>query len=150
VKEGKQDVDWESSAEILERFRQGDEQAAEQLFSRYVGRLTALARARLSPKLSARTDPEDVVLSAYRSFFVAAREGRFALARSGDLWRLLVAITLHKLYRQVRKHEAASRSIDSESLAIDSELLAQEPRPEEVVGVADELENLFARLEPFA
>lgn len=93
-----------------EPVRQGDERAAEQLFAQYVGRLTALARARLSPRLSARTDPEDVVLSAYRSFFVAAREGQFTLARSGDLWRLLVAITLHKLYRQVRRHEAASRS----------------------------------------
>lgn len=143
-------MDLESSAELLERYRQGDERAAEQLFAQYVGRLTALARARLSPKLSARTDPEDVVLSAYRSFFVAAREGRFALARSGDLWRLLVAITLHKLYRQVRRHEAASRSVHLESFDIDSELLSQEPSPEEVIGVAEELENLFGRLNPFA
>ncbi len=143
-------MDWESSAEVLERYRQGDERAAEQLFAQYVGRLTALARARLSPKLSARTDPEDVVLSAYRSFFVAAREGKFALARSGDLWRLLVAITLHKLYRQVRRHEAASRSVHLESFDIEGERLSHEPLPEEVVGVADELENLFARLDPFA
>jgi RNA polymerase sigma-70 factor (ECF subfamily) len=89
-------------------------------------------------------------MSAYRSFFVAARDGRIALTRSGDLWRLLVAITLHKLYRQVRKHEAASRSVDAESLLIDSELLAREPPPEEVVGVADELEHLLARLDPLA
>lgn len=143
-------MDWESSAELLESYRQGDERAAEQLFTQYMGRLTALARARLSPRLSARTDPEDVVLSAYRSFFVAAREGQFTLARSGDLWRLLVAITLHKLYRQVRRHEAASRSVDLETYNIDSELLSQEPRPEEVVGVADELECLFSRLDPFA
>ena len=33
--------------------------------------------------------------SAYRSFFVGVREGRYALERGGDLWRLLVALTLH-------------------------------------------------------
>jgi hypothetical protein len=83
----------ETSAELLARYRNGDDDAAEELFCRYVTRLTSLARTRLSPKLATRTDPEDVVLSAYRSFFVGVRKGRFRLRRSGDPWRLLVSIT---------------------------------------------------------
>lgn len=39
----------ETSVEILERYRRGDAQAADELFARYVGRLTLLARSRLSP-----------------------------------------------------------------------------------------------------
>ena len=93
---------------LLERYRQGDDTAAEELFSRYFRRLTLLARSRLSPRLARRTDPEDVVMSVYRSFFIDARAGRFTLSRGGDLWRLLAAITKHKLLRQARHHGRGS------------------------------------------
>ena len=95
-----------TSLVLLERFRGGDELAAEALFARYFERLTSLARSRLSTRLARRTDPEDIVLSVYRSFFVEAREGRYTLGRGGDLWRLLSSITRHKLLRQVR-HQSA-------------------------------------------
>jgi RNA polymerase sigma factor (sigma-70 family) len=144
----------ETSAEILARYRGGDDQAADELFSRFVGRLTLLARSRLSPKLASRTDPEDVILSAYRSFFIGAREGRFLLTRSGDLWRLLVSITMHKLYRQVRKHSAEMRSASAEqslSSTKEEELpLAREPSPDEAVTIADELEAFMSTLDAFA
>src|SRR5436190_2378792 len=77
-----------ASADLLHRLRRGDEDAATAVFERYVERLTRLARSRLATKLASRVDPEDIVLSAYRSFFVAARQGRFELERGGDLWRL--------------------------------------------------------------
>ncbi|MBI3468610.1 MAG: hypothetical protein HY000_36880, partial [Planctomycetes bacterium] len=102
------------SGELLRRYAHGDERAAEEIFQRYVSRLVRLARSRLSTKLAARLDAEDVVMSAYRSFFVRARRGQFTWERSGDLWRLLVEITLHKLYRQVDRHRAARRSVDVE------------------------------------
>jgi len=144
----------ETSAEVLARFRGGDDRAADELFCRYVGRLTLLARSRLSPKMASRTDPEDVVMSAYRSFFVGARQGRFLLTRSGDLWRLLVSITMHKLYRQVRSHSAEMRSVSVEQslFATKDEQLpaAREPSPEEAIAMADELEAFMATLDGFA
>src|SRR5690349_11260374 len=100
---------------LLERYRRGDDVAAEELFFRYFQRLTLLARSRLSPRLARRTDPEDIVLSVYRSFFIDARAGRFTLSRGGDLWRLLASITKHKLLRQARYHGADRRSIDHET-----------------------------------
>lgn len=124
------------------------------MFRRYVERLTRLARSRLSPRLAARTDPEDVVLSAYRSFFVGARAGRFSIARSGDLWRLLVSIVLHKLYRQVRHHGSAVRSVTAEQRwsEIAEEYLARdrEPAPDEALALAEELQVVLAKLDPFA
>src|SRR5947209_1095765 len=84
------------SADLMARWRDGDQQAAGELFRRYADRLRALARTRLSARLARHVDPEDVVQSAYRSFFSGARSDRYALRRSGDLWRLLVSITLHK------------------------------------------------------
>ena len=140
----------EPTAEILDRYRRGDSAAADELFARYVERLTRLARARLSPMLAARTDPEDIVMSAYRSFFVGARAGRFTLARSGDLWRLLATITLRKLYRQARRQRTAGRSAAMETLLAEKDAFSREPSPEEVVGLSDELESLLSRLDPLA
>ena len=143
-----------TSAELLGRFQQGDDRAADEIFHRYVDRLTRLARARLSPKLARRTDPEDVVMSAWRSFFLAAGAGRFSLKRSGDLWRLLVAITLHKLYHQARRHSAEMRSLSAEQPfdqtgALPADISNREPTPEEAVALADEMEHILAGLDPF-
>ncbi len=57
----------DESIELLSRIRQGDEQAATDLFERYVERLIRLAQSRLSAKLQRRIDAEDVVQSVYRS-----------------------------------------------------------------------------------
>src|SRR5215469_11207745 len=100
----------EPSEQLLARYQAGDETAAEELFRRYVSRLTVFARARLAPRVARRVDPEDVVLSAYSSFFVRARNGQLSLRRSGDLWRLLVAVTLNKVRHQVARHEAGKRA----------------------------------------
>src|SRR5262245_47150683 len=101
-------------SDLVARWRAGDEAAAAELFERYADRLIALARSRLSAKVAGRVDPEDVVQSAYRSFFAGVRNGRYDLERGGDVWRLLLAITLHKLYRQVQQHQRQKRSLDRE------------------------------------
>ena len=144
-----------TSLVLLERFRGGDELAAEALFARYFERLTSLARSRLSTRLARRTDPEDIVLSVYRSFFVEAREGRYTLGRGGDLWRLLASITRHKLLRQVRHQSAARRSFDVE-VPLDQvdegrcvRGARSDPTPEEALALADELERVFSLLDPF-
>jgi RNA polymerase sigma factor (sigma-70 family) len=143
-----------TSLVLLERFRDGDDQAANAIFSRYFERLTLLARSRLSPRLARRTDPEDIVMSAYRSFFVGVRAGRFALGRGGDLWRLLASITKHKLLRQARHQRAERRSVDTECLLDQVEedqflVRHSEPTPEEAVALADELEWVLSQLSVF-
>src|SRR3954452_7709501 len=102
------------SAELLARCRQQDAAAAKALFQRYVERLTRLARSRLSRKLAARVDAEGVVLSAFRSFFLLGQGADIVLRQSGDLWRLLVRITLRKVYRNARRHHADCRNVERE------------------------------------
>ncbi len=148
------------SANLVARWRGGDERAAAELFDRYTEQLLALARTRLSPKLAPRLDPEDVVQSAYRSFFVRAQkgaeEGGYVLQRRGDLWRLLAAITLHKLQGQVERHTAGKRSIRREAysrdqeilLGLEAEVMAREPTPAEAATVVDELEGVLRDLRP--
>ena len=103
-----------TSKELLCRHQHGDPDAAAVIFERYLARLLALVRSRLGEKLRSRMDPDDVVQSAYRSFFVRASKGEFELANAGDLWRLLSKITMNKLHRQFERHTAAKRSIGSE------------------------------------
>lgn len=143
-----------TSLVLLEQFRDGNDVAAEALFARYFERLIALARSRLSPRLIGRTDPEEIALSAYRSFFVEAREGRYALNRGGDLWRLLSSIAKHKLLRQVRHHRADRRSVDFEvpfDRVDEGRHLGRqpEPTPEEAAALADEVERVLSHLDHF-
>ena len=139
-----------SNRELLKLWRNGHEQAAQVLVQRYMLRLTALARSRLSRKLARRLDPEDIVLSAWRSFFVAADAGRFSLSTEDDLWPLLVTITLRKLSRQASRHSAVRRDLSRE-LPIDEQLtwqtlIARDPSPEEAAFIADEIERLMSQL----
>jgi RNA polymerase sigma-70 factor (ECF subfamily) len=147
-------VDTETVA-LVNRWREGDSRAADELFHRYVDRLLALARSRLSEKLARRFDPEDVVQSAYRSFFGKARREGFALERSGDLWRLLAGITINKLHGQIEWHSAGKRGVDREremagelGRSVVFEAVTGDPGPVEVVALADEMEALMRGLEP--
>lgn len=145
-----------TSAELVARWRQGDQEAATALFQRYFVQLRGLARRLLSAKFAARLDAEDVLQSVYRSFFAGVREDRYVLERSGDLWRLLASITLHKVRHQVARHTAAKRSVRREQTATedagrtgpDPAVLAREPSPAEAVAVVEELECVLRDLSP--
>ncbi len=137
---------------LLAAWRGGDERAASVLVRRYMARLTSLARSRLSRKLARRIDAEDIVLSAWRSFFVATSRDQVNVPRDDNLWPLLVTMTLRKLARHAAKHSADRRSISSES-ELPSDLdwpavVAQDPTPSEAAMVTDEIENLMAGLSP--
>lgn len=142
----------ESSKELLAKVAEGDEQAATALIDRYAVRLIRLARSRLSTRLASRIDPEDVVQSACRSFFMRARDGEFELDQPGDLWRLLARITVRKTCRNTRRHGAGKRNATLEvPLDFNGEarpILSHEPTPEQAAILTEELERLLAPLKP--
>lgn len=135
------------SADLVARLGEGDAEAAAVIFERYAARLVRLAQSRLASKLAARVDADDVMMSAFRSFFVGAREGQFAIKEEGDLWRLLAQITLQKLFRISEHHLAQKRSVDREQPATGNETqLISGPRnsaPDCEVAAADELEVML-------
>jgi RNA polymerase sigma-70 factor (ECF subfamily) len=138
---------------LLDLWRTGDQDAARHLFDAYVDRLVALARRRISLRLTSRIDPEDVVQSVFRTFFQHAREGRFRVEEQESLYRLLVRITVHKTLRKIAFHTAARRNPDKESGGPECQtqlqaLLDREPTPEEAVAFLDQLECFFSQLRP--
>ena len=139
-----------NSRELLELYQDGQNEAATVLFDKYAKRLLALARKRIGPRINRRIDAEDVVQSAYRSFFAHAKNEEYQLKKAGDLWRLLASITLHKLYAQIERHTAAKRSIAKEQPtdAFTDTATVPEPSPSEVVALVEELEHVIQCLSP--
>jgi RNA polymerase sigma factor (sigma-70 family) len=139
-----------NSRELLRLYQDGHSEAATLIFERYASRLISLARAHMAAKLKRRVDPEDVVQSAYRSFFLHARENMCELVESGDLWRLLVRMTLNKLHRQIEWNTASRRSIQREEPIDPTAVNCQvpQPSPDEIVAAAEQLQWVLDRLEP--
>jgi RNA polymerase sigma-70 factor (ECF subfamily) len=153
LQEGEVAMD-EHSSELLRRWQANDQAAAEALFRRYFARLHALVQSRLPAKMAGRLDADDVVQSAFRSFFSGARDGRYVLKQSGDLWRLLAAIAVNKTRLQERRHGAAKRDLKLEQLPLpvrdalteEMEWLSGDPTPDEAAALADEVECLLRML----
>ena len=146
----------EDSVELLARWREGDESAATQLFERYVNRLVGLARSRLSERMKRRVEPEDVVQSAYRSFFRKASDEIYTLEKSGDLWKLMAAITVSKVRGQVEFHTAQKRRVYTEesvgatgsAYQVSPLAVAEDPTPDDAAQVVEELQNVMQKLDP--
>lgn len=136
-----------SFVDVMARLRGGDSQAAAQVFQRFAQRLIGLARRRLDRRLRQKLDPEDVLQSAFRSFF--ERQEQFELADWDSLWALLVVLTLRKCGRQVDLYRAARRAVEREAGdPVGVEALAREPTPAEAAALADTLAELLRRSDP--
>jgi RNA polymerase sigma-70 factor, ECF subfamily len=144
-------VDAETFARLMARLHSGEDAAAREVFERFAARLVALARGRFNRLLARKVDPEDVVQSAFRSFFVRQRAGKLAVGGWEGLWNLLTLITLRKCadraeYFLADRRDAAREATGSAGgdrpgawlVALD-----REPRPEEAVILAETVEHLF-------
>lgn len=142
-------------AELMQELRAGDPTAAERIFRGYARRLIGLARSRLSQGVRAKTDPEDVVQSVFRSFFTRQADGQFELGSWNDLWSLLATITLRKCGHKIEHFRAACRDVTREAAppATDDSiasfaLIAREPSPSEAAMMIETVEQITAALEP--
>jgi RNA polymerase sigma factor (sigma-70 family) len=145
----------------IDRARQGDGQAAGQLWERYFHQLVRLARSALKSAPRRAVDEEDVALSAFDSFCRGAEQGRFPeLNDRANLWRLLVVLTRRKaahLIRDegrlkrgsgdVRDQAALARSAGDEEEANFNWIIAQDPTPAFAAQMAEECERLLQRLD---
>lgn len=135
----------------------GDPGAAQALWERYHRQLVALARERLRTARGRDADEEDVVQSAFHSFFQGVAKGRFPQLNDRDnLWRLLVVITARKALDQLA-HEHSKRqgggTVPGESRiysgrqewddAAIEQIVGAEPTPEFAAQVAEECQRLL-------
>ena len=138
------------TAELLDRLRAGDQQAAEAVFDRYARELVRVADRHLSRKLAGRVDGEDVVQSVFRTFFRRSAAGEFRLDASDQLWRLLLTITLRKVRAKGRFHTAEMRDAGAEAGgdAALFEAAARGPGPDAAAVLVDQIESVLRGLPP--
>jgi RNA polymerase sigma-70 factor (ECF subfamily) len=94
-------------------------------------------------------DGEDVMQSAFRTFFRRSARGDFQIDSSAQIWRLLAKITLLKARAKGRYHTAAARDVGVEMPGVDLRLIeaaTREPGPEEAATLSDEIERLLGGL----
>lgn len=88
----------------IEGLKAGDDAAVTDLWNRYFDRLVQLARQRLGTTPRRVADEEDVAVSVFRCLCAGAEHGRLAeISDRGDLWRVLVTMTLRKTIDQQRR-----------------------------------------------
>jgi RNA polymerase sigma-70 factor (ECF subfamily) len=136
-------------AEWMDRLRARDEAAARRVFREYAGRLIALAAQHLDPATRRRVDPEDVVQSAFRSFFARQAEGQWDLAEETNLWGMLATITVRRCGRQRALAHAGRRDVKREVGTANGDAAwhptAPEPSPAEALALAETVDALLAR-----
>jgi RNA polymerase sigma-70 factor, ECF subfamily len=133
----------------MERLRSGEDAAAQEVFQRFARQLVALARRQVAQRLAHRVDPEEVVQSAFKSFFVRQREGKLRAESWNGLWSLLTLITLRKCADRAEYYTAERRDVGREVSAPPGQdqpwqvALDREPRPQEAVILAETVERLW-------
>jgi RNA polymerase sigma factor (sigma-70 family) len=137
-------------AGFIRRIRAGDEQAARELVERYEPVIRREVKMRLrDPRLYRRLDWADICQSVLASFFVRAVSGQYDLDEPGELLRLLVVMTRHKLAKQERRHRADKRDYRLAEERDPADLEGRpgaEPTPSRLVAGRELLETFRARL----
>ena len=143
-----------SFATFLARLRSQDDAAAQELFERFAHRLMALAHRHIGAGLRHKVDPEDVVQSAYKSFFFRYGAGNLEVVNWKSLWGLLTLITVRKCAERAGYHRAECRDVAREvSLPRGDEAtawmdpLGREPTPLEAAVLNETVEQLLDGLD---
>jgi RNA polymerase sigma-70 factor (ECF subfamily) len=143
-----------SFAEFLARLHSGDDDAAQELFGRFTHQLIALALRHIDTGLRHKVEPEDVVQSVYKSFFLRYGNANLDLVNWNSLWGLLTLITVRKCAERASYHCATSRDAAREVSPPQHdeavpwlEPFGREPTPPEAAVLSETVEQLFAGLD---
>lgn len=145
----------DSFDELMNRLRRSDQDAATVVFLRFRDRLMLLARKKLDRRIQRRVDPEDVVLSVYRSFFTRHKDGRCEVSTWDELWSLLTVITARKCINRAEYHLAKRRTA---AVEVDAgwgndltdgleQIISREPTPLQAAILEETVEGLMRPLE---
>ncbi len=134
--------------ELAQRWKQGDQRAADELFWRYQKRLLNLVRSQLNVRLQSRLDAEDLVQSIMRSAFRITQQESLQYNEESGFWKWLVSVALNKTFNRIDRETADKRDVKRESSKLQEmdERIAQEPTPADVTEFADLLENILSKL----
>lgn len=136
--------------------KEGDSDAAQNLWDRYAARLIEIAQRRMKHTPRRIADEEDVAASVFHSLCRGAAAGRFKnIKNRDDLWWLLMGITKQKVVNHVRRETAQKRGGGHTQVEAGlnvqggfslDQLMGDEPTPEFLLMLEEEHERLLALL----
>jgi RNA polymerase sigma-70 factor (ECF subfamily) len=132
---------------LILRLNAGAESAAADLDDAYRARLCRLVECEMNRRYRRREDAEDVVQSAFRSFYRRNAEGAFRIGSSADLWRLLAAVTRRKVLKHLERLNAEIRNPGREECLDGDTLFDRAPAPEEAAIATDLIVQALAGLD---
>lgn len=131
---------------LIDGLRRGDERAIAELFRRYYEALLRRTQRRISPQMQSKFGAEDILQSAFRTFWERARKGRFEISSSDNIMALLVCISQKKLLKKLEWWNAEKRrgevSIDELKEILDSNTMS----PEEVAAFEEVIQCARTKL----
>jgi RNA polymerase sigma-70 factor (ECF subfamily) len=140
----------DSFHDLIQRVRQGEADAAEELWRRFEPTLRREVRLRLrDPRLRRLFDETDVCQSVMASFFVRAAAGQFDLEGPQQLQGLLVQMGRNKLHGKARRHQAQRRDYRrvQQLPANGTGAVGAEPTPSQAVAWGELLQQFRDRLD---
>ncbi len=120
----------DSVSELIREFKQhSSEQAAQDIYDRYIGRLTRWAKHLLCHGPRRVADEEDVAAQAIAGVLEGIKKGRFLeLDDRDDLWQVLLMLVNRRAADHLRKYAREASAGPAQSpVEDDSEASAREP-----------------------
>lgn len=137
-----------SFAALLERLRQGSEEAAHELFTEYGHHVLHAVRRRLNSKLRAKFDSQDFSQAVWASFF-ENRQNIGDFETPADLIRFLKTIAGNKVMGEFRrglragKHDIRKEvSLNNKGLRDSQLFCSKQPTPSRAAVAREQLQNL--------
>ena len=140
----------ETFAELMQRVRAGDQDAATTLVKRYEPAIRRAMRFRLSgSKLGTVLDSVDICQSVMASFFIRAASGQYELDSPEQLQKLLATMAKNKLAFQIRRQYAQRRDQRREETAADDQFMpGTTGTPSRQASAREMLQEVHKRLSP--
>lgn len=108
----------ESVTQWIVKLKDGDQNAAEKLWDRYLQSLIRLAYRKLRDAPRRVSDENDIVVTAFTHFLHGVQTNRFRkLDDRHDLWQILVMLTERRAVDRLRREATASRHLPTEATA---------------------------------
>ncbi len=134
--------------DLLNRTRNGDQDAARVLVEEYEPEIRRAARMRLTdPHLRRIVDSMDICQSVFGRFFRSATEGSFDLERPEQLLVLLITMTRNRVIDEHRRQTTTKRSgRDIDEFVSTEELVEVSPGPRTAAAARELLTEVRSRL----
>jgi RNA polymerase sigma factor (sigma-70 family) len=133
---------------LLDRLREGDLSAAEEVFLAYEPYLRLVVRRYLPGRLRAKFDSIDVVQSVWVHVLHGLRSAVWRLTDRAHLRALLVTITRRRLVSRCRHHHAALSREQAGETDLEQLPASRQPRPSELAQAEELWQQMLALCPP--